>query len=48
MEGNLAWEIVWDSLENPKRIIGMVPIDAATLTRKFENNKWYWIQYKGC
>lgn len=46
MEGNLAWEIVWDSLENPKRIIGMVPIDAATLTRKFENNKWYWIQYK--
>lgn len=46
MEGNLAWEIVWDSLEDPKRIIGMVPIDAATLTRKFENNKWYWIQYK--
>ena len=45
-EGNLAWEIVWDSLENPKRIIGMVPLDAATLTRKFENNKWYWIQYK--
>ena len=46
IEGNLAWEIVWDSLENPKRIIGMVPLDAATLTRKFENNKWYWIQYK--
>lgn len=46
MEGNLAWEIVWDSLEKPKRIIGMVPLDAATLTRKFENNKWYWIQYK--
>lgn len=46
MEGNLAWEIVWDSLEEPKRIIGMVPLDAATLTRKFENNKWYWIQYK--
>ena len=45
-EGNLAWEVVWDSLENPKRIIGMVPLDAATLTRKFENNKWYWIQYK--
>lgn len=47
IEGNLAWEIVWDSLENPKEIIGIIPIDAATLTRKFENNKFYWIQFKG-
>lgn len=47
IEGVLAWEIVWDSLEKPKRIIGLVPIDPATLTRKFENNKWYWIQFKG-
>ena len=47
IEGNLAWEIVYDSLEKPTSIIGIVPVDAATLTRKFENNKWYWIQYKG-
>lgn len=47
IEGNLAWEIVYDSLEKPKEIIGIIPIDAATLTRKFENNKWYWIQFKG-
>ena len=47
VEGTLAWEIVWDSLENPKEIIGMVPVDPATLTRKFENNKWYWVQFKG-
>ena len=47
IEGNLAWEIVWDSLEKPKKIIGLVPIDPATLTKKFDNNKWYWIQYKG-
>ena len=25
----------------------IIPIDPATLTKKFENNKWYWIQYKG-
>lgn len=47
VEGNLAWEIVYDNLANPKQIIGIVPLDAATLTRKFENNKWYWIQFKG-
>jgi hypothetical protein len=47
VEGNLAWEIVYDSLEKPKQIIGMIPVDAATLTRKFDNGKWYWIQYKG-
>lgn len=47
IEGVLAWEIVWDSLEKPKRIIGLVPLDPATLTRTFDNNKWYWIQFKG-
>lgn len=46
VEGILAWEIVYDDLENPKDIIGIIPIDAATLTKKFNNNKWYWIQYK--
>ena len=47
VEGNLAWEIVYDSLDKPKEIIGLMPLDAATLTRKFDNNKWYWIQFKG-
>ena len=47
IEGNLAWEIVYDSLEKPKEIIGLIPLDASTLTRKYDNNKWYWIQYKG-
>lgn len=46
VEGILAFEIVYDNLEDPTEIIGIVPIDAATLTKKFENNKWYWIQYK--
>ena len=47
IEGILSWEIVFDSLEKPTKIIGMVPIDAATLTKKYENGKWYWVQYKG-
>lgn len=47
VEGILAWEIVYDSLEKPTHIIGLVPLDPATLTKKFENNKFYWIQYKG-
>ena len=47
IEGILSWEIVFDSLEKPTKIIGMVPIDPATLTKKYDNGKWYWIQYKG-
>ena len=47
IEGILAYEIVYDDLEKPKKIIGLVPLDAATLTKKFENNKWYWVQFKG-
>lgn len=47
IEGILSWEIVYDSLEKPTKIIGLVPIDPATITRVLDNNKWYWIQYKG-
>lgn len=47
IEGIMSWEIVYDNLEKPTQIIGLVPVDPATLTRKFNNNKWYWVQYKG-
>lgn len=47
IEGILAWEIVYDSLENPTKIIGLIPIDATTLTKKVENNKIYYIQFAG-
>ena len=47
IEGIMSWEIVYDNLEKPTQIIGLVPIDPATLTKKFNNNKWYWVQYKG-
>jgi hypothetical protein len=47
IEGIMSWEIVYDNLEKPTQIIGLVPIDPATLTKKFNNNKWYWVQFKG-
>lgn len=47
VEGILAFEIVYDRLDKPTEIIGIIPIDPATLTKKYDNNKWYWIQYKG-
>lgn len=47
VEGILAYEVVYDRIDKPTRIIGLVPLDPATLTKKFDNNKWYWIQYKG-
>lgn len=47
IEGILAWEVVYDNLEKPTRVIGLVEIDPATLTKEFENDKWYWIQFKG-
>ena len=47
IEGILAWEVVYDKLDKPTQIIGLIPIDPSTLTKKFDNNKWYWIQFKG-
>ena len=47
IEGILAWEIIYDSLEKPTCIIGMVPIDPATLTLKYKNGKKYWVQFSG-
>lgn len=47
VEGVLSWEIVWDSLEKPSKIIGLIPVDPATLTRKVDGGKNYWIQFSG-
>lgn len=47
IEGILAFEIVYDSVTNPTNIIGIIPIDPATLTKKFKNDKWYWVQFAG-
>ena len=47
VEGVLSWEIVWDSLEKPSKIIGLIPVDPATLTRKVDGGKKYWVQNAG-
>ena len=46
IEGVLSFEIIYDSLENPKSIIGIIPIDPATLTKVIEDNVTKWVQFK--
>lgn len=47
IEGILAWEIVYDDMQKPTKVIGMVPLDPATLTMKQTHDKTYWIQFSG-
>ena len=47
IEGVLAYEIVYDNLESPKSVTGIVSIDPATLTKVIEEGTTYWIQFKG-
>lgn len=46
IEGVLCYEIVYDDLEHPKTITGIVDIDPATITRSVEDGTTYWIQFK--
>lgn len=45
IEGVLAFEIIYDNLENPHSIIGVEEIDAATITKKNKNGITYWVQF---
>lgn len=47
IDGVIAYEIVYDNLENPKSIIGIVDLDPATLTKKIKDGITYWIQFEG-
>ena len=47
IDGVLAYEIVYDNLENPKAIIGIMDIDPATLTKKIKDGTTYWVQFEG-
>ena len=47
IDGVIAYEIVYDDLENPKSIIGIVDIDPATLTMKIKDGITYWVQFEG-
>ena len=42
--GKLAYEIIYDNLKNPKDIIGIIPIDPATLQKVKRNNYVYFVQ----
>lgn len=46
IEGVLCYEIVYDDLEHPKTITGIVDIDPATITRSVEDGITYWVQFK--
>ena len=46
IEGVLAYEIVYDNLECPKSIMGIVPLDPATLTKDIKDGTTYWVQFK--
>jgi hypothetical protein len=47
IDGVLAYEIVYDNIENPKSIIGIVDLDPVTLTQKIKDGTTYWIQFEG-
>lgn len=46
IEGVLCYEIVYDNLEQPKTITGIVDIDPATITKTIEDGITYWVQFK--
>lgn len=46
VDGVMAYEIVYDNLEHPKAIIGIVDLDPATLTKVVKEGITYWVQFK--
>ena len=46
IDGVMAFEIIYDSLEQPKSIIGIVDLDPATLTKTVKDGITYWVQFK--
>ena len=47
IDGVLAYEIIYDDLENPHSIIGIIDVDPVTLTKVIKNGTTYWVQFKG-
>ena len=47
IDGVLAYEIVYDSLQYPKNIIGIIELDPATLTKVIDGTNIIWVQYQG-
>ena len=46
IDGVLAYQIVYDDVENPHTIINIVDVDPNTLTKSVEDGVVYWIQFK--
>lgn len=46
VDGVMAYEIIYDNLEHPKAVIGIVDLDPATLTKVVKEGITYWIQFK--
>ena len=46
IEGVLAYQIVYDDVENPHTIVNIVDVDPNTLTRIIEDGVVYWVQFK--
>ncbi len=46
IEGVLAYQIIYDDVENPKTILNIIDVDPNTLTKSIEDGVVYWIQFK--
>lgn len=46
VDGVMAYEIIYDNLEHPKAVIGIVDLDPATLTKTVKEGITYWVQFK--
>lgn len=47
IDGVMAYEIIYDNLEYPKNIIGIIDVDPVTLTKEIKDGITYWTQFKG-
>lgn len=46
VEGSLAYEIVYDNVENPKRILGFNPLDSLRLRPYYDKGRRLWAYYE--
>lgn len=54
IDGVLAFEIVYDSIQNPHDVIGIIPLDPTTLTKHYHTSidnqhpsEVFWMQFEG-
>lgn len=54
IDGVLAFEIVYDNLQNPHDVIGIIPLDPTTLTKHYNistntrnSSELFWVQFEG-